>query len=447
MLQMAATPHRDSLRAGSAEPQKVFVMLKIEPVPAPDAIRPSMAVAFVLDTSGSMRDLADLEKAQVAFLQERMHQMDSRVPAPGLEMGTRLDWSLHALHSFVDDPRLTPQDRVTVICFDDEARVLLSLTPVSQRARIHEAIEGMRQYAGGTAIGKGLAEATHELQAAPGSMARRVLLLTDGETFDGVDCRFRAGRLAKMGVPIVGIGIGLEYNEELLLELTGVTQGRPYHLQSMDALPGILDNELRFLLDSVVDCQLRLTLPREVQVNACSGVYPSLSEIEPEGELYRIGNIRSGDTTVLVLEATVTGPLPLGSFRLARLSGSAECDVVLKVTADGSAEVNEEVMGYVRQRSVDRMVSEAVALSESSPEQAAARLQVVADTSRHIGHREMTQLALRAASELKRRGRIDGELRKTLRVTTRNNTIRLDSPEAAGVKIPTEAEIRRLTGA
>ena len=94
--------------------------------------------------------------------------------------------------------------------------------------------------------------AQQELGGLPAEVAKRALLLTDGRTFDEPECRALAGEFAEANTPIIAIGIGTDYNEELLLELAQVSQGRPYHLQDMTQLPAILNEEVGSSVREVV---------------------------------------------------------------------------------------------------------------------------------------------------------------------------------------------------
>src|SRR4051812_6814255 len=57
VLNVEARPHRPFLRA-SAGGQKLFLMLKLLPAPEAANARPTMSLAVVVDTSGSMREPA-----------------------------------------------------------------------------------------------------------------------------------------------------------------------------------------------------------------------------------------------------------------------------------------------------------------------------------------------------------------------------------------------------
>ena len=58
--------------------------------------------------------------------------------------------------------------------------------------------------------------------------------------------------------PLIAIGVGVEYNEDLLRDLAELSQGRPYHLAQMGQLGDILNDEIGSSVREVVtDCRPR----------------------------------------------------------------------------------------------------------------------------------------------------------------------------------------------
>ena len=66
MLNLLLKPHRASLKSGTADPQKVFAMLKLLPKMEVAPSQPLQVFALVIDTSGSMREFADQEQEQAS---------------------------------------------------------------------------------------------------------------------------------------------------------------------------------------------------------------------------------------------------------------------------------------------------------------------------------------------------------------------------------------------
>lgn len=467
MLNAVVKLHRASLRAGAQEPQKLYAMLKLIPAAEAAQSRPPLALALVVDTSGSMREFADQEKAKAEALRQgqagqRQASDGANYQAVALTLPTKLDQAIEAAHRMVDDDRLAPTDQVTLIHFDDRSETLLPLTPIADKQAAHAAIDSLRDHSGGTHMGKGMRCAQGQLGSLPAETAKRAVLLTDGKAFDDEECRRLAPEFARANTPIIAIGIGEEYNDDLMRELSDLTQGRPYHLQQMEQLREILNAEVGTSVKEVVtDLQATLALVRDVKVESFTRVYPSLSEINLTEQPYRLGNIAAGDYTVFILELTVSGmERPPSRARVARvgLAGHvpglgrrdevAPQDLFVEFTTDEAAiaAVDAEVLGYVQQKNVDHMVQEAVRLATIDPGRARQTLQVAHGMTQRLGNQGVTKMLENALDELSHTGTISAGTRKTVALGGRTRTMKPGATSALE-GLPSEEEIRRVTGA
>ena len=382
--------------SGSTDEQKLFAMLKVMPKGEITRARPPLAFALVIDTSGSMREFANQEHAAAMIRGRGLNVQnqatgDGSRPAVNLSLPTKLDQAIHAAQTLINDARLTPEDQVAVIHFDDEAHSLLPLSPLSRKQAALQAADSLRKYSGGTHIAKGLRCAERELSGLSSSVAKRVLLLTDGQTFDEAECRPLAGHFAESNTPLIAIGVGVEYNEDLLRDLAELSQGRPYHLAQMGQLGDILDNEIGSSVKEVVtDLQATVSTVKGVKLSAVTRVYPSLAEVSAIGSVYRLGNIATGDYTVFILEFTVSGiARPPSRVRIAQLGLTghvpglgrreelAPQDLFIAFTTDERqvTEVDAEVLGYVQQKNLDKMVQDAVRVAGTDAAKARQTLQ------------------------------------------------------------------------
>src|SRR5258708_14522592 len=113
---------------------------------------PRVALAFVLDRSGSMQRN---------------------------EGGaTRLDIAKQATVSAIS--LLHPESLIAIVVFDSEAKVLLPLRPAKDSAGVAQALRALEP-GGGTAIYPGLVEALHQLQGVD-AMAKHIVVMSDGLT-------------------------------------------------------------------------------------------------------------------------------------------------------------------------------------------------------------------------------------------------------------------------
>jgi Ca-activated chloride channel family protein len=467
VLNLAFRPHRVALKSGTTDEQKLFAMLKVMPKGELVGARPPLAFALVIDTSGSMREFADQERAAAMVRNRGMSVQsqdagDGSGPAVNLSLPTKLDQAIHAAQALINDARLGPEDNVAVIHFDDEAQSLLPLSPLSRKQAALQAADSLRNYSGGTYIAKGLRCAERELAGLPSSVAKRVLLLTDGQTFDEAECRPLAARFAESNTPLIALGVGVEYNEDLLRDLAELSQGRPYHLAQMGQLGDILNDEIGSSVREVVtDLQATVSTVKGVKLSAVTRVYPSLAEAAASGPCYRLGNIATGDYTVFILEFTVSGVArPPSRVRIAQLGLTGHVpglgrrdelppqDLFVAFTEDERqvSEVDAEVLGYVQQKNLDRMVQDAVKVAGTDAAKAKQTLQAAVGMTQRIGNSAMTRILQDALNELTHSGTISVGTRKTVALGGRTKTVKTGA--AVPLEgVPSPEEIRKMTGA
>ena len=162
--------------------------------------RPPLNLALALDRSGSMRDEHKLEYAKAAAAK------------------------------LVDS--LTPADTFALVAFDDKADVLVPAQHVTDKARIRRLLNAL-QPGGGTNIYEGLSRAyaqVHKNVSLDG--VNRVILLSDGQVTVGVNDPQRFHHLAATqvdaDVETSAVGVGVEFNEDLMLSLARDGKGN-YH--------------------------------------------------------------------------------------------------------------------------------------------------------------------------------------------------------------------------
>jgi Ca-activated chloride channel homolog len=439
MLQLSVKPHRSYLRA-NAGLQKLFVMLKLLPAPEAARARPQVNVAVVLDTSGSMREPAPT--------------------AAGPAGATKLDVAIEAVRRLLDSPTLQPDDLITLIRFDDDASVVAQGQLGRDRSALAAGVDSLTRYSGGTHMGQGLRHAVDVLRH-DDDAARKVLLLTDGLTVDEDDCREAAGALAELRAPIVALGVGEEYNEDLLSEICSISLGRPYDLRDITALPGIFETEIGATAQQVIsDVQLSPRTVRGVNLVSAMRAYPSLSDVDTSRQPLALGNVEAGDFTVFILELDVP-ERPALRARLAQFGLTYRApaqqyrgeippqDLVVEFTDDEAlaAQVDPEVMGYVQQRNVDHLVRQAAEQATRNPEQAAKTLQLARSMTQRLGNRGMTVALGKAEEELRSTGTIAVATVKTIKLGARTQTMKAAGPDQTDVALPSEEEIRRVTGA
>ncbi len=207
-----STRYSRSSLARINEPQLIYVLLEM--FAAPDRSHdssPPINLCLVLDRSTSMQ---------------------------GLRMDTMKSTARELLR------QLRPQDFLSIITFSDYAEVLVPATRGSDYHKIESRIS-MLQTGGSTEIFKGLKAGFFEVSRnlAP-SFINQMVLITDGRTYgDEKECVQLAEEAAEKGLTISALGIGTEWNDEFLDELTGLTGGVCQYVASADDLHSFLEEK------------------------------------------------------------------------------------------------------------------------------------------------------------------------------------------------------------
>lgn len=189
-----------------------------------DVERPPVNVALVLDHSGSMS-------------------------------GEKLKRAKEAAMAAVD--RLGDQDIISVVLYDSNVTVLVPATKATDRAAIKSAIAGVKA-GSSTALFAGVSKGAAEVRKfIDKDRVNRVILLSDGLANVGPQSPQELeglGRsLMKEGISVSTLGLGLGYNEDLMVALASVGGGNHAFIEKADELVGIFNQEFDGLLSVVAN--------------------------------------------------------------------------------------------------------------------------------------------------------------------------------------------------
>lgn len=218
--------------------------------------RRPVALAVVLDTSGSMAG----EKIRAA--QDAVRQL----------LG-----------------RMQPQDRVSVVAYDHQARVLVPATTVATaRETMSRWIEEI--YAsGGTNIPGGLQLGAASLDGTPAGFSRRLVLVSDGLDGSGLPLTQVSSSVtarAQSAVTTSALGVGVDYDERWLTTVADAGRGNYAFLARGEQLAGFLSRELDQAATTVADAaRLELALPAGWRIASAHGATVDGSVV-PLGSLY-----------------------------------------------------------------------------------------------------------------------------------------------------------------
>jgi Ca-activated chloride channel family protein len=282
----------------------------------------------------------------------------------------------------------------------------------------------------------------------PGRISR-MLLLTDGETFGDEDvCRRLATEAGEQGIAIAALGLGEEWNEELLDDIAQASGG------ISDFIP---EGQTEVILDTFEACvrtaqatvvqgaEMILRLVSGVMPRAVWRVTPMISKLGHRALSERDVQVTLGDMDreqgqSVLIEMLIPARQP-GTYRVAQAEvdydvaatgttgEKTKADVILDFTADPAQalQANPYVMNVVEKVTAHKLQTRA--LDEAAAGNVAGatqKLRAAATRLLELGEEELAQTAMDEAKRLERGERLSARGTKKLRYETRKLTQKLE---------------------
>lgn len=193
----------------------------------------------------SDRAVASLAPANLVFLVDVSGSMDRREGLPLVKSTLKL---------LVD--QLREQDRVSLVVYAGESRVVLEPTSGREKAKIRTAIDQLT--AGGSTAGASGIELAYQMaqQAFIPKGINRILLATDGDFNVGISDFDSLKQMAvdkrKTGISLTTLGFGVDnYNEHLMEQLADAGDGNYAYIDNLREASKVLVDQLGSTLDVV----------------------------------------------------------------------------------------------------------------------------------------------------------------------------------------------------
>lgn len=239
--------------------------------------------------------------------------------------------------------RLGPNDIVSVITYDSTVQVLVPATKLTDKAAVCQKISQIK--AGGrTALFAGVSKGAAEIRKfLDKERVNRVVLLSDGKANIGASSPSELGNLGaslkKENITVSTMGLGLDYNEDLMLKLASRSGGNHIFVEDAEQLASIFTEEFKTVL-SVVAQEV------SVQIDVAKNVRPVRvlgreAEINGQQVIAEISQIYSEQEKFVVLEVEVPATVAGKATQVASVSVSYD-NLLTKATdrLAGTASVN-----------------------------------------------------------------------------------------------------------
>ncbi len=281
--------HSKLLKGGPGEVYLV-ALLEAKAIDEQRGDRPPLNISLVIDRSGSMEARGKMDQAK---------QAAKRIVK-----------------------RLSADDRISIVAYSTDAEVLLPSKAPTNLDEIFRIIDDIEPV-GATNLSEGLQLGRREVEKHLSSKAiNRVLLLSDGKANMGIKDPRKLAELAQTivqsGVTVTCLGLGKDFNEDLMLDIAEYGRGNFYFIERSDQILNIFQKELKGLLAAVAkDVELVIKPGADVSIERVYGYRPSFSKSQVSIPL---GSIASGQKRKIVMKLKVTtgkaGPLAIADAEL-----------------------------------------------------------------------------------------------------------------------------------
>ncbi len=224
----------------------------------------------------------------------------------GSMSGSKLDKAREAAAYCVR--QLGADDQVAVVTYDDEVDIIGPARPMTDRAkrRLLDDIRHIRS-GGNTNLAGGWLTGAQEVAAQTDGRLARVILLTDGLAnvgmTDPTELAHHAAELRARGVSTTTMGIGADFNEDLLERMARRGGGHFYFIENAAQIADMLHRELGETLTTVArGVTLEVDLPPGVEASL-------LNDFELGGDRHRLrvrlDDLVAGESRAPVFRLTV----------------------------------------------------------------------------------------------------------------------------------------------
>ena len=352
--------------------------------------------------------------------------------------GLRLQQVKEATRQIID--QLEPNDVFSLIIFSDRSEVLIPAQKGMNKA-LAKSIISTIQPSGGTEMFQGLLAGLQEIQKhRSDQVVNHILLLTDGQTYgDEEDCRHQAEWAGQNQIGISTTGIGTDWNEDLLDEISNASGGLSSYIDSPRKIVSVFNSAIRELSTIMArEVTLQIKPAPNIDLHKVYQITPYIRPLEATDTQLNLGPLGTNNQKSIVLEFHIAASPQLGEISLANLMAKGDIpntsifqtQVQAQVTAivhtekDFVVKVPSLLITALGKLAVFQMQEKALTdIEEGNIDLATQRLETVANRLLNLGETELARTALLEAGRLSRTGDLSSEGRKRIRYGTRSLSI------------------------
>lgn len=331
--------------------------------------------------------------------------------------------------------KLNHTDVLSIVTFNDRAEVII---PAAKGLDYHslESRISQLQTGGGTEMFHGLDTGFRQIsQHFSSSYLNQIILITDGRTYGDEDkCLALAKKASKKGVTISALGIGSEWNDDFIDDLTTLTGGNSTYAAEPKDILSFFEAKLNRLSTTYADnVTLKINTGENCTLRYAFRLSPDPSPLPTDAEI-NLGYIPIGPSLSVVLEFAVD-KLPSEVDLVTLAEGSIKIDIPTRtiptshskfcftrpIGVDDQVEPPPQALVKAMSRlSLYRLQEQArVELANGEVEKATTKLQNLATQLLLTGEPELAHTVMLELKEVESGSLISNEAKKRIKYGTR----------------------------
>lgn len=398
------------------QPQLVYVLMELIPGTAMANTRLPLNFALVLDHSGSMA-------------------------------GEKLRTMKEAVKNIID--QLSPEDIISIITFETKTHVVVRSQYATDKDELKRQVDKIRD-GGGTNMAPGLSQGLDAVaQAHAHGRVSRIVLLTDGEATDRQDDSNRvADKAGEMGIPIIGLGFGKDWNEDFLFNLAdrSVNAQPGSHTGKADYIPRpseankIFQEVYQSMQVIAQDAAITMRMVQGLEARRVWQVIPMIKDagrnvIQGRALVVPVGQLEKAGAAFLA--EIMLPPRPAGAVRIAQADVTYDVpgrgpqrdavDLIVQFAPEAGShpEFNGKVMNVVEKVQAFKLQTQALNEAEiGNVRGATQKLRQAVTILLSQGEADLAGQMQQEADRLEQSGELSSEGKKTIKLTSRK-TVRL----------------------
>jgi Ca-activated chloride channel homolog len=252
------------------------VKVDISPTQTQSIKRPPLNLAVVIDKSGSMN-----EDGKIAYTKQATEFLINH---------------------------LTTQDYLAIIAYSSQVLIVVPSELVSSKALLKHHLteidaDGMTNLSGGLFAGH-----TQVKKHINANGINRILLLSDGNANRGItdteDLMPYIKQYSEEGIGISALGVGIDYNEELMMALAENSNGNYYYIENPEDIPAIFSQELTHLIN-IAAKNIKVNIELEDGVKLTDSFGQAYTRSSNNRYEFRLGDLNYDERGILLLELNI----------------------------------------------------------------------------------------------------------------------------------------------